>query len=313
VLVAQRCGLDDTRVGEVALIATEAGTNAIRHGDKGAMVIGLVIEGDRKGVVITVCDRGVGMDVARSLSDGVSSIGSSGAGLGAIARMASEWDAYSRRPGGTVITATVWPRRGVAEPRQFELGAVAVPFPGERRCGDGWTADLTRHVCTVLVSDGLGHGDPAAEATASVLASFRARPHAPLEEIFERADATAHHTRGAAVSVVRIDRLAATVTFAGMGNVAGWIISDGQQKAMVGQHGTVGQTIRKVRESVYPLPPRAMVVLHSDGLVSRWNLADYGGIERHSAATIAGFLWRELGRDRDDATVVVIRPIEATS
>jgi anti-sigma regulatory factor (Ser/Thr protein kinase) len=310
VILAGECGLDEPRTGEVALIVTEAGTNVLRHATSGVLVLGKVCDGDRRGLMIAACDSGPGMDVARSLPDGVSRLGSAGAGLGAIARMSSRWDAYSRRPGGTVLTSLVWPRRHDPPPGQFQVAGISVPYPGERRNGDGWMAVVEDHVCTVLLSDGLGHGDPAADATATVIASFLARPGAPLTEILERVDGASHHTRGAAVAIARIDRRAATVTFAGMGNVAGWIATEDQQKLMLGQHGTVGQTIRKVRESVYPLPDHALVVLHSDGLESRWSLASYAGLVGHSLETIAAHLWRELGRSRDDATIAIVRPME---
>lgn len=307
VLLAQECGLDEVRVGEVALIATEAGSNVLRHAARGVMVLGKLRNGDRQGLAVTVCDRGPGMDVARSMLDGVSTAASAGVGLGAIARMASAWDAYSQRPGGTVLSASVWARRDAPPATAFELGAISVPYPGERRCGDGWAAAIADDVCTVLVCDGLGHGDAAAEATAVVLASFFERPNAPLDVIIELASAAARPTRGAAAAVARIDQRLGTVNFAGMGNVAGWIASEHDQHAMVAQHGTLGQVGRKARVSTYPLPDGALVIMHSDGLESRWKLETYPGLVRHGAAVVAGVLWRELGRARDDATVVVAR------
>ncbi len=311
VLLAQQCGLDEIRVGEVALIVTEAGTNVLRHATAGIMVLGQVRQGATRGLNITVSDRGPGMDILRSLADGFSTIKSAGVGMGAIARLASEWDAYSRRPGGTLLTATVWPRRSTPVPWEFDIGALAIPYPGEQRCGDGWAAVIEDQVCTLLVSDGLGHSGPAADASAAVLASFLARPNAPLTDIIHEANVLARPTRGAAASVARLDRRLGTVEFVGVGNVAGWVISEDHQQAMVGQHGTLGtmsQTVRTVRSSTYPLPDQALVVLHSDGLASRWSLGDYPGLARHRPSVIAGFLWRELGRSRDDATVVVARP-----
>jgi hypothetical protein len=48
-------------------------------------------------------------------------------------------------------------------------------------------------------------------------------------------------------------------------------------------------------------------VLHSDGISSRWNLASMPGLATRSATLIAGVLYRDFGRARDDATAVVLR------
>jgi hypothetical protein len=60
-----------------------------------------------------------------------------------------------------------------------------------------------------------------------------------------------------------------------------------------------------MREFDYPLPDGALVVLHSDGLTERWNLADYPGLTTRAAVTIAATLLRDAGRRRDDASVLV--------
>ena len=49
------------------------------------------------------------------------------------------------------------------------------------------------------------------------------------------------------------------------------------------------------------------VVLHSDGLSSRWNLGTYPGLARRHPMLVAGVLYRDFGRRTDDAAVVVVR------
>ena len=45
--------------------------------------------------------------------------------------------------------------------------------------------------------------------------------------------------------------------------------------------------------------------MHSDGLSSRWSLASYQDLGTHHPAVIAGVLYRDRSRQRDDATVIV--------
>ena len=45
----------------------------------------------------------------------------------------------------------------------------------------------------------------------------------------------------------------------------------------------------------------------SDGLATRWDLERYPGLLAHHPAVVAGVLYRDFGRARDDVTVVVGR------
>jgi hypothetical protein len=47
--------------------------------------------------------------------------------------------------------------------------------------------------------------------------------------------------------------------------------------------------------------------MHSDGLHTRWDLGAYAGLVTKHPAVIIGALLRDFRRDRDDASVVVIK------
>ena len=85
-------------------------------------------------------------------------------------------------------------------------------------------------------------------------------------------------TRGAAAAVVTLDAAANKVRFAGVGNIAGVIVTEDRQRQMVSHNGIIGFEARKMHEFVYDWQPSAILVLHSDGLQTRWNLDDYAGI-----------------------------------
>jgi hypothetical protein len=50
-----------------------------------------------------------------------------------------------------------------------------------------------------------------------------------------------------------------------------------------------------------------LVILNSDGLSARWEIAAYPGLAAGHPSLVAGLLFRHHRRDRDDATVVAMR------
>jgi hypothetical protein len=114
-------------------------------------------------------------------------------------------------------------------------------------------------------------------------------------------------TRGAAVAVVEINALAHDLRFTGAGNIAGNIVHDGASRGVISHNGIVGHEMRKVQEFSYPFPSRAILVMHSDGLASHWRLDQYAGLAWRHPALIAGVLYRDHKRPRDDVTVLAVR------
>lgn len=299
VQLALAAGLDEARRNDAALIATELASNVIKHAKHGGVLLGQV----PGGVSVVAWDRGPGMNLAACMRDGMSTAGTAGAGLGAVQRIATHWDAFTRYGQGTVISAVVLDKSAATEP--LELAGIAVPYPGLEVCGDAWTTHANGDRLTVIVTDGLGHGEGAQEASRAVTTSFGARPTDSLTRILEDANRAAKATRGAAATIVRIDRAAHTATIAGVGNVAAWIVAD-KARQLVTQHGTLGQAMPTLREETYPFPVGALLVIASDGLKSRLPFDDREMLG-HTPLTIAATLWRDHARGRDDATVVVLR------
>jgi len=305
IALASDAGLGEARTSDLALVVTEIAANVVRHAGNGGVLLAIVQDGAARGVSVTSWDRGPGMRLEECLRDGMSTAGTRGVGLGAISRLATRWDAYTRPGAGTVLVALVLepapPREG-----EFELGGVCIPYPGETVSGDGWDARQVGDALVVIACDGLGHGVGAGAATAAVLASFRKSTSISPAELLDAAHGIARPTRGAAATVARIDAGARTVTVAGVGNVTPWLLGP-TQRQLVTQHGTLGQAMPRLREETYPCPADTRLVLCSDGLKSRWDLSALPALLACHPSTIAATLWRDFARERDDATVVVAR------
>jgi anti-sigma regulatory factor (Ser/Thr protein kinase) len=311
VLLAKDVGFNETQQGTAALIATEAASNLIKHGGGGELVV-QAIDLAQVGLCldISAIDSGCGMrDLRQCLVDGHSTAGSPGTGLGAISRLASQFDVYSRSAHGTLLHARLLAANTAAGGNRFETGVIRVACPGEQVCGDSWVTIERGGALLVMVVDGLGHGPAAGLAAEEAVRVFRGHRSDQPAEIVNTMHEALRATRGAAVAVARVDRAAGKVHYAGVGNISGVIINGqtGATTSMVSQNGTVGYTIRRVQTFDYAWSEGSLLLMHSDGVGTHWKLDRYPGLARQHPALLAGALYRDYKRGRDDATVVVLR------
>jgi anti-sigma regulatory factor (Ser/Thr protein kinase) len=319
--LAQQLGFDETKSGRLAIAVTEAATNLLKHGGGGEMLFRIFgSEQSRhrqgaEGLEFLALDKGPGIkNIGESLRDGQSTAGTAGNGLGAIARLSDAFDLYSLPGKGTAIHCQFW-RRSVALPdiesisssSLLDLGGLSVAMEGEQFSGDGWSYCATPTGMAVFLADGLGHGPLAESAAREAIRAFEKASFRPPAELLELIHQATRSTRGAAVAVACIDVRERLVRFAGIGNIAGTLISGNEVRHMVSMNGIVGHQVRVFREFTYPWREGDLMVLHSDGLSTHWDLRSYPGLAQKTCALIAGVLYRDFGRVRDDATSVVVR------
>lgn len=303
--LARRIGFDEVEIGRIAIVVTEAVTNMVKHGQGGNLLLQPYVNG-KCGIVTLALDRGPGMArLTEMMSDGYSTAGSMGTGLGAISRQSSRFDLYSVPGKGTALFAGI----GHAdEPDALpRFGGVCIPVRGEDLCGDGWATHRIEHRLYAIVSDGLGHGPQAHEASEAAIAAFREHAGKPLETLVRLLHEALRPTRGASLAVMEIDVGAERVRYCGVGNISARIISGDSDRSLVSSFGTPGHDFHRAREYEHAYPRDATLVIHSDGLSPHWGLSDYPGLVRREPALIAGVLYRDHARPRDDVTVVVVR------
>ncbi len=317
--LASQLGFDDAKAGRVAIAVTEAATNLLKHAGRGQMVFRIFGQGGSDlGLEFLALDKGPGIgNIGESLRDGHSTAGTAGTGLGAIARLADAFDLYSRPGLGTAIHARFWQRRpshaGPADiypipvSSLLDLSGLSVAIESEQLSGDGWSYCATQTGMAVFVADGLGHGPLAESAAREAIRAFEKAYSRPPVELLEIVHQATRSTRGAAVAVASIDLREKVVRFAGIGNIAGALIAGNEIRHMVSMNGIVGHQVRTFREFTYPWQEGAVMVLHSDGLSSHWDLRAYPGLVQKTCGLMAGVLYRDFGRERDDATAIVVR------
>lgn len=293
--------LDADMAGKVAIAASELGNNLIRHAGGGDLLVQCIGDETHSVVELLAIDRGPGMtDVARCMTDGYSTAGTPGTGLGAVRRLSSEFDIHSMPGEGTVVMARFGKLAGV------RYGAVNIAIDGEPECGDAWHLVEGPDGIALLVVDGLGHGSFAAEAARACVATFSAAPFLPPQDTMMRANAAMSKTRGGAAAVGIID--GESLSYAGVGNISGTLVTPGRSQGLVSHNGTLGLNPRRAQQFEYRVEPHALLVMHSDGVSARWDVKSRPDLLSCHPAIIAATIWRDHGRGRDDATVVVVAP-----
>lgn len=308
--LARELGLGETEAAEVGIVVTEAATNLVKHARSGVLLIRALEHGRHCGVEVLAVDQGNGIaDIEGCLRDGCSTVGTPGTGLGAIRRLASEFDIYSQPGSGTAMLARLWPRscRPDARCGDLDVGAAQAPMPGENVSGDAYAVHHAPGRWIGMIADGLGHGPIAAEAAQQAVRVFREHALAGSAELMQRMHLALRGTRGAAVAVAEINVNAGGLRFTAVGNIAGSIVHDGTSRGTISHNGIVGHEMRKVQEFSYPFPSGALLVMHSDGLASHWRLDQYAGLAQRHPGLIAGVLYRDHKRPRDDVTVLAAR------
>ena len=305
--LADELGFNETRAGQLALIVTEAGTNILKHAGEGEIHVGPAQSAAGVGVDVLALDNGPGIhDIDACLVDGMSTAGTAGTGLGALRRLSDEFDVYTEPGRGAAFFMRLWRDSPAPEPCGVEIGALWTPMAGEEECGDGWAVRCDRGGATLLAVDGLGHGPEAARAAAAAVKAVARHKSATAGELMQATHEALRPTRGAALAIARIEFDDDELRFAGVGNIAGCVIDHGR-RPLVSHNGIVGHNMRKVQEFALPFGPGALCIMHSDGIQTQWDLAQYPGLAGRSAVLIAAILTRDFIRRRDDAMVLVVR------
>lgn len=308
--LANRLGFRETDRGKVGIVVSEVANNLIQHGHGGVLLLRSLDHRSAVGIEILALDKGAGMiDVDACLRDGFSTAGTSGNGLGAIRRLSNFFEIYSIRGTGTAVLAHLWANSIVPKLLEItlETGVVCLPKRGEEVSGDAWDNQTDQHCSLLLVADGLGHGPAAASASSAAVRVLQEHHHRSPQAIVEAAHAALHRTRGAALAIAAIDFEQQSVRFAGIGNIAASIHSFSEHHNLVSYNGTVGHAVRKIQEFTYPWYTNGLLIMHSDGLSTQWRLDRYPGLSQKHPSLIAGVLYRDFNRERDDVTVLVAK------
>lgn len=308
---ARSQGMSQAETGRCALVATEVSTNLVKYGKHGSVTVDSFSEWGMAGVQIVAADKGPGFsNFLASSRDGVSTGGSLGIGLGGIMRASDFFEVFTVPGQGSAMLSRIV--MGAARPQVPEgalvTGSRRSPMFGQIECGDACSYTRAGGWQRLAVVDGLGHGPLAARASAEAMSVVRKAPAAasPLE-ILKMAHEALKSTRGAVMAVAAIDFAAGRLSFAGVGNISAVMYAGEKTHHLLSVEGVVGYNARTMRMEEHAWNAGSTLILSSDGVSARWNLARYPGLLLRHPVLIASVIHRDFGRTSDDATVLVAK------
>jgi negative regulator of sigma-B (phosphoserine phosphatase) len=190
-----------------------------------------------------------------------------------------------------------------------EWCAAGRPIPGEQRSGDDAVVVADADRALVAAIDGLGHGPAAHEAAEVAVAALRRDPWEDVETLVRRCHEALRPTRGAAVGLAAF-RAAGTVSWLGVGNISGRLVSGGGLAAPAGRwlgsmSGVAGDDeLPPLRPATIPVRRGDVLILATDGIDAAF--AD-DVVAAGTCEEIAERVLRDFARGTDDALVVVAR------
>ena len=306
----QRLQLNKETIENAALIASELTHNQLAHARQGYFAVKPVERQGLKGLEIVAADLGPGIEKpASAIEDGVSTSSASlGAGLGAVRRIADEIEFDNRISEGLCVTARKFEAK--AEGLCCEVAIMGKPFPGEAISGDDAAYFQSESGFLAAVSDGLGHGPEARQASNRSIEVLSHNRDLPLEQILIELNTQLERTRGCAMNIVRFNKTERIVESVSVGDVHSHLYKLREAHFFAATPlvlGTGQFAKQRVRVETLTLEPGSILVMFTDGLKSRTTLKGQLDILRQPAIAIAQHLLENYSRPDDDALVLVAR------
>jgi hypothetical protein len=132
---------------------------------------------------------------------------------------------------------------------------------------------------------------------------------ASLAELGEASARAVEGTRGCVLALARLEHATRRLAHLGVGDISSWLVGPGATRRFVSTAGILGtKSARKsprIEEQTFG--DAQLLVMHSDGIRSRVDLAGELALLRQMPIVIAEHLVVRHARDHDDAMVIVVR------
>ncbi len=187
-----------------------------------------------------------------------------------------------------------------------EWGIWGRPCGGELVSGDTIIVKQLKNEIACAVVDVLGHGPDAHNLAKHVETFLGRRMSADPTATLQLLHSELRGTRGAVAGIAVFNPATGKVRFAACGN----IVARRMGEAEVSLHsaeGTLGQSIRSPTEQNLVLQGKDVLLVHTDGIQSRFSMKDYPTIRYEHAQVIAKTIVEKFGRSYDDATCLALR------
>jgi anti-sigma regulatory factor (Ser/Thr protein kinase)/serine/threonine protein phosphatase PrpC len=310
---AESLGFNSADCDEIALVVTELGSNLIRHAFGGTIKLGPVEAPGQVGIRVESEDSGPGIpDVEKALSDGFSTAGSLGIGLGTVNRLMDDLNVYSRSPSGVHLVSQRWvrPQRRQARLEDLLFGVATRSCRHLAENGDAFIIAQWERYALAGVIDGLGHGPFAQRASQTARRYLEQHFDQPLDSLFLGVQRACRATRGVVMALTRFDMAKKNITVASVGNVEVRLFGSPEHFSLTVRRGVIGLNAPNPVLLEHPWDPACVLIIHSDGLRTHWHWNDFPELALATPDAIAHRLLHALGKLEDDATVLVAKSVD---
>ena len=192
-------------------------------------------------------------------------------------------------------------------PPALDIGVAAFTKPGQNESGDLHIVAPFNGGTLVAVVDGIGHGAEAAKVARIAGKVLKSCPNKPLGALIKSCHEELHGTRGVVMSVAAFNHAEKVMTWAGVGNVQGNLISMdamSQPRTLLLSGGTLGQQLGAVYPTTLTVKPGDTLIFTSDGIREDF----YQGLNlKQPPQQLANDILARSVRGTDDAVVLVGR------
>ena len=197
-----------------------------------------------------------------------------------------------------------------ARDRELEWATATAPHPAQEVSGDLALVRRLPEGALVAVIDGLGHGQEAARAAQVARETVRDAAGADIIALTYRCHRALACTRGAALALAYVSTSASTLTWLGVGNVEGRLITGNQQTrppsgnvSLRLRRGVIGQRLPAIGTATLDIHRGDVLILSTDGITRFTEAVDISG----SSQRIAERIFAEHWSVADDGLVLVLR------
>jgi len=182
-------------------------------------------------------------------------------------------------------------------------------LPGQKQSGDRYVVKSLPEGELLAVVDGIGHGEDAALSAKLAVSALNGSDALSPIALLRRCQQRLQGTRGAVLSLAWFSSSDGTMTWLGVGNVAGVLLRReaygvARQESLLLRAGTVGAQLPYVSASVLPVSYGDTLIFATDGI--RSGFADTLNVNA-STQEIARHIIENHWRKIDDGLVLVAR------
>lgn len=182
-------------------------------------------------------------------------------------------------------------------------------MPGQTRSGDHYLVEERTEGIFLAAVDSLGHGEDAAQVAELAVNSLRRLKNGSLLSMLHHCQEELRGTRGAVLSMASLSAAHDSMSWLGVGNVAGVLIRGDtgavpRQEFLLLRSGVVGERLPPISVSTVPLSYGDMLIFATDGI--REGFSEKLNLNV-SAQEIAQDILERHWRRSDDALVLVAR------